>query len=62
MQAIPFESGFQQPKPTMQPPEQSFAQRLFHWVEKTRHTAANAEHFEDGELDLAQRVRESGEW
>lgn len=63
MQASPFESGFPKAnayQPTA--PAESFAQRLFHWVERTRHIAANAEHFEGGELDLAQRVRESGEW
>ena len=63
MQASHFQADFSKNSAYQQgAPTESFTQRLFHWVERTRHPAANSEHFEDGEFDLAQRVRESGEW
>ena len=59
----------QQIKTVAEPPQQkavlesSFAQRLMGWgVQVTHLTPSNAERFEDSQLDLDQRVRQSGEW
>jgi hypothetical protein len=43
--------------------ESSFAQRFTGWGVQIAHlTPSNAERFEDSQLDLDQRVRQSGEW
>lgn len=43
--------------------ESSFAQRFMGWgVQIAHQIPSNAERFEDSQLDLDQRVRQSGEW
>ncbi len=43
--------------------ESNFAQRLMGWgVQVAQLAPSNAEWFEDNQLDLDQRVRQSGEW
>lgn len=43
--------------------ESGFAQRFMGWGVQVVHLSpSNAERFEDSQLDLDQRVRQSGEW